>query len=54
MADLFDQYLVYRPDWLSAWENDQLIDLKLRVTINTGKTLWWLALQRYTEDRAQT
>ena len=27
IADLFDQYLVYRPEWIQAWEqhNDQLI-----------------------------
>ncbi|WP_439287992.1 exodeoxyribonuclease V subunit gamma [Lonepinella sp. BR2904] len=23
IADLFDQYLVYRPQWISAWEQDQ-------------------------------
>ncbi|MBJ3813827.1 exodeoxyribonuclease V subunit gamma [Shimwellia pseudoproteus] len=26
IADLFDQYLVYRPDWLLQWENQQLVD----------------------------
>ncbi|PXY96737.1 exodeoxyribonuclease V subunit gamma [Frischella perrara] len=26
MAQLFDQYLVYRPDWLKAWENNQIIE----------------------------
>jgi len=26
VADLFDQYLVYRPEWLQKWENGQLID----------------------------
>ncbi|MEG0278221.1 MAG: exodeoxyribonuclease V subunit gamma [Morganella sp. (in: enterobacteria)] len=26
IADLFDQYLVYRPDWLTAWEGDTLVD----------------------------
>ncbi|HEK0601780.1 TPA: exodeoxyribonuclease V subunit gamma [Proteus mirabilis] len=51
VADLFDQYLVYRPDWLSAWENDQLID-GLSDNQYWQKTLW-LALQRYTEDLAQ-
>ena len=24
MADVFEQYLLYRPDWLSAWENGEL------------------------------
>lgn len=27
IADVFDQYLVYRPDWLSAWEAGRLLDL---------------------------
>ncbi len=24
IADVFDQYLVYRPDWILAWENNEL------------------------------
>ncbi|AFP85064.1 exodeoxyribonuclease V subunit gamma [secondary endosymbiont of Ctenarytaina eucalypti] len=26
VADLFDQYLLYRPDWLEAWRNEKVID----------------------------
>lgn len=26
VADLFEQYLMYRPDWLESWWNDELID----------------------------
>ena len=26
IADLFDQYLVYRPEWLIQWENEQWVD----------------------------
>ncbi|MBV8041203.1 exodeoxyribonuclease V subunit gamma [Pluralibacter sp.] len=26
VADLYDQYLVYRPEWLTRWENDERID----------------------------
>lgn len=26
VADLFDQYLVYRSDWLQRWQNHQLVD----------------------------
>lgn len=26
IADLYDQYLVYRPQWIHQWENGQLID----------------------------
>ena len=27
LADIFDQYLVYRPDWIDAWQNGRLIGL---------------------------
>ncbi len=27
IADLFDQYLVYRPDWIAAWENGETMGL---------------------------
>ncbi|SDU35196.1 DNA helicase/exodeoxyribonuclease V, gamma subunit [Pseudomonas pohangensis] len=27
IADVFDQYLLYRDDWLAAWERNQLLDL---------------------------
>jgi exodeoxyribonuclease V gamma subunit len=27
VANLFDQYLVYRPDWLTSWENNRIIGL---------------------------
>ncbi|BBL75965.1 exodeoxyribonuclease V subunit gamma [Methylomagnum ishizawai] len=27
IADVFDQYLMYREDWISAWENHQLLGL---------------------------
>lgn len=27
LADIFDQYLVYRPDWIAAWEQGTLNDL---------------------------
>jgi len=27
IADVFDQYLVYRPDWIAAWERDELLGL---------------------------
>ncbi|BAO00124.1 hypothetical protein HHS_01540 [Candidatus Pantoea carbekii] len=36
IATLFDQYLIYRPDWLNIWENGQLID-------GLGKTQQWQA-----------
>ena len=27
LADIFDQYLVYRPDWITAWQQQRLLDL---------------------------
>lgn len=27
IADLFDQYLVYRPDWISAWEEHRDVEI---------------------------
>ena len=27
IADVFDQYLLYRDDWLAAWESNELLDL---------------------------
>lgn len=27
LADVFDQYLVYRPDWIEAWEGGRLLEL---------------------------
>ncbi|EEG10387.1 exodeoxyribonuclease V subunit gamma [Pseudogulbenkiania ferrooxidans] len=27
IADIFDQYLVFRPDWIRAWERGELLDL---------------------------
>lgn len=29
IADVFDQYLLYRDDWLAAWERNELLDLGL-------------------------
>ena len=26
IADIFDQYLMYRPHWINAWESDQSVD----------------------------
>ncbi|SQB42507.1 exonuclease V subunit gamma [Citrobacter koseri] len=47
-ADLFDQYLVYRPDWLTQWEAGQMVD-------GLGEAqIWqaplWKALVEYTAE----
>lgn len=50
-ADLFDQYLVYRPDWLAQWETGHLVE-------GVGETqAWqaplWKALVEYTDELGQ-
>ncbi|MGM7169518.1 exodeoxyribonuclease V subunit gamma [Escherichia coli] len=50
-ADLFDQYLVYRPDWLAQWETGHLVE-------GLGEAqAWqaplWKALVEYTDERGQ-
>ncbi|HDJ7866981.1 TPA: exodeoxyribonuclease V subunit gamma [Escherichia coli] len=50
-ADLFDQYLVYRPDWLAQWETGHLVE-------GLGETqAWqaplWKALVEYTDELGQ-
>jgi len=51
IADLFDQYLVYRPDWLNLWEQQQMAE-------GPGEAqLWqaplWRALVEYTAELGQ-
>lgn len=50
-ADLFDQYLVYRPDWLAQWETGHLVE-------GLGEAqAWqaplWKALREYTDELGQ-
>lgn len=50
-ADLFDQYLVYRPDWLAQWETGHLVE-------GLGEAqAWqaplWEALVEYTDELGQ-
>ncbi|MBD2801999.1 exodeoxyribonuclease V subunit gamma [Xenorhabdus sp. M] len=51
IADLFDQYLVYRPQWLESWEDGQLIDGL------SSNQLWqkrlWSELTEYTRRLQQ-
>nr|WP_245822104.1 exodeoxyribonuclease V subunit gamma [Actinobacillus succinogenes] len=41
IADLFDQYLVYRPDWIDAWEkgDDRYIENQLRYALADNPVL---------------
>ncbi|MDR0217357.1 MAG: exodeoxyribonuclease V subunit gamma [Enterobacteriaceae bacterium] len=51
VADLFDQYLVYRPQWLESWENGQLIE-GLSANQEWQKRLW-IELNEYTRRLQQ-
>lgn len=51
VADLYDQYLVYRPEWLTMWEHDEraegLSDAQ------EWQALLWKALVHYTAELGQ-
>ncbi|MDD1795201.1 exodeoxyribonuclease V subunit gamma [Enterovibrio sp. ZSDZ42] len=52
IADIYDQYLVYRPEWIKAWENEQpvpeLADEK------SWQPQLWQALYDYTLQQGQS
>ena len=47
LADIFDQYLVYRPQWIDTWQNGGLLDLG-------GDEIWQAELWRFLDDGRQT
>ncbi|ANG93990.1 exodeoxyribonuclease V subunit gamma [Lelliottia amnigena] len=51
VADLYDQYLVYRPDWLTRWESGALVDGLPEAQI--WQAPLWKALVDYTEELGQ-
>ncbi|WWP01791.1 MAG: exodeoxyribonuclease V subunit gamma [Candidatus Dasytiphilus stammeri] len=52
IAKIFDQYLVYRPDWLILWERNQLVNTLPWKTQKWQAPLWY-ALIKYTEKLGQ-
>ncbi|WP_369308522.1 exodeoxyribonuclease V subunit gamma [Providencia rettgeri] len=52
IADLFDQYLVYRPQWIEKWQQNELIE-----GLSTNQ-LWqkrlWLCLVEYSNELNQS
>lgn len=50
-ADLYDQYLVYRPEWLTSWEKGELIDGLPEAQI--WQAPLWKALVEHTEKLGQ-
>jgi exodeoxyribonuclease V gamma subunit len=51
IADLFDQYLVYRPDWLNHWQQQQLAGLTEEIELWQSEL--WRALVDYTATLSQ-
>ncbi|SFC67779.1 exodeoxyribonuclease V subunit gamma [Pragia fontium] len=51
IADLFDQYLVYRPEWLRRWEQHELVDGLDESQV--WQAPLWRALIDYTEELQQ-
>ncbi|EPH0465722.1 exodeoxyribonuclease V subunit gamma, partial [Klebsiella quasipneumoniae] len=51
VADLYDQYLVYRPEWLMRWEADQRVDGL--GDAQQWQAPLWKALVRYTAELGQ-
>ena len=53
IADIFDQYLVYRPEWILAWEQNQpLSSLDNRLTLDENQqwqAILWRALIDYNQ-----
>ncbi len=50
-ADLFDQYLVYRPDWLAQWETGHLVEGVGEAQARQAPL--WKALVEYTDELGQ-
>ncbi|WP_420899799.1 exodeoxyribonuclease V subunit gamma [Escherichia coli] len=50
-ADLFDQYLVYRPDWLAQWEAGHLVEGPGEA--QAWQAPLWKALVEYTHELGQ-
>ncbi len=50
-ADLFDQYLVYRPDWLAQWETGHLVEGLGEAQARQAPL--WKALVEYTHQLGQ-
>ncbi|MBV7315078.1 exodeoxyribonuclease V subunit gamma [Shewanella sp. NIFS-20-20] len=50
IADIFDQYLVYRPDWILAWEQHELEAQPSIGAEHRWQPLLWRALVAYNRD----
>jgi len=57
IADIFDQYLVYRPEWILAWEQNQpLSSMDNRLALDENQQwqpILWRALIDYNQNQLQ-
>ena len=47
IADVFDQYLMYRPDWIETWEAGQNDVRGTDVSLHPWQPILWRALTQY-------
>ncbi|ART62067.1 exodeoxyribonuclease V subunit gamma [Kushneria marisflavi] len=52
LADLFDQYLVYRPDWMAAWAQGETAPFDI-APVDHWQPVLWRALLEDASDQAQ-
>ena len=54
IADVFDQYLMYRPDWISTWQQgkDEIKDTD--VSLQPWQPILWRSLVTFTESIGQS
>lgn len=50
IADVFDQYLVYRPDWITTWEEGENTLDDVDVNVHPWQPILWRALVQYSDD----
>ncbi|MCF2860405.1 exodeoxyribonuclease V subunit gamma [Pseudoalteromonas sp. SMS1] len=54
IADVYDQYLMYRPDWLAVWETGEDALTDVDVAIANWQPDLWRALIAYTDQLGQS
>ncbi|MCY7293965.1 exodeoxyribonuclease V subunit gamma [Alteromonas sp. a30] len=53
IADIYDQYLVYRPDWILAWEQNEAAPF-VNIEAHPWQPVLWRALVTQTQKLAQS
>lgn len=54
IADVFDQYLMYRPDWIETWEADEDEIKDGDIKLHPWQSILWRALKDHTESIGQS